>query len=78
MDHEPEDIQQNVRFLYSGNSVGISEDYPQEMFVYVCVAALLKSGNIHCFLRGPRKTSLARRLREAELTARNRGSACQI
>lgn len=60
MDHKPEDIQENVRFLYSGNSMGVSEDYPQEMFVYVCVTALLKSGNIHCFLKRPQKKQLSK------------------
>lgn len=36
--------------------MGISKDYPQiNIRVYLCVAALLKSGNIHCFLKRPQK-----------------------
>jgi len=36
--------------------MGISKDYPQiNICVYICVAALLKSGNTDCFLKRPQK-----------------------
>lgn len=40
--------------------MGVSEDYPQEMFVYVCVAPSLKSGNIHCFLKRAQEKQLSK------------------